>query len=329
VRASKRASTGCFRFINGARLGCVLLLAVGLAYTPAAVGQNPTSYQLPGNAVYPEGIAFQARTGSFFVSSTTDGTIFRGRLAETHAQVFLAPGQDGRTAAVGLKVSPRGLLYVAGGATGLIFVYDAATRALVGRFDTGPAPQRFLNDIAIAPNGDAYVTDSMRPILYRIPFAAVRNRSATTQTAEPWLNFAGTPLQYTTPGVNLNGIVATNDGRYLIVAQTNTAKLFRITIATKSVAEVNLGGVPVAADGLLLQGRTLLAVARPDIAKVILSADLLHGMVLSRTNYLSLRFPTTIARARNRLLVVNSQFDRRAPGLSPALPFTVSSVPVP
>jgi sugar lactone lactonase YvrE len=315
--------------MSAARLGCALVLVVGLASTSAAVGQTPSNYVLPGDAVYPEGIALQPRTSNFFVSSTTDGTIFRGQLGQGTTQVFLPPGGDGRTAAVGLRVSRRGRLYVAGGATGFIFVYNAATRALIGKFDTGPAPQRFLNDIAVAPNGDAYITDSMRPILYRIPYAAVQTPSAATQTAEAWLDFTATPLRYTTPGANVNGIVATDNGRYLIVAQTNTNKLYRIEIATKAVAEINLGGVPVGGDGLLLQGRTLHAVARPDIVKIFLSPDFLQGTVFSRTNYLSLRFPTTIALARNQLLVVNSQFDRRGPGLSPVLPFTVSSVPVP
>ena len=38
------------------------------------------------------------------------------------------------------------------------------------------------------------------------------------------------------------------------------------------------------------------------------------------------RLPTTVAIAGRRLLVVNSQFDRRSAGLPPVLPFTVSSV---
>jgi hypothetical protein len=36
-----------------------------------------------------------------------------------------------------------------------------------------------------------------------------------------------------------------------------------------------------------------------------------------------------VAIAGRRLLVVNSQFDRRSAGLPPLLPFTVSSVPRP
>jgi Cu-Zn family superoxide dismutase len=39
--------------------------------------------------------------------------------------------------------------------------------------------------------------------------------------------------------------------------------------------------------------------------------------------------PTSLVGARGRLLVVNSQFNRRGPGLSPVLPFTVSVVPIP
>jgi Cu-Zn family superoxide dismutase len=49
--------------------------------------------------------------------------------------------------------------------------------------------------------------------------------------------------------------------------------------------------------------------------------------VLARVLDPSLRFPTTIALARGRMLAVNSQFDRQ--GGTPELPFTVSSIPIP
>lgn len=50
------------------------------------------------------------------------------------------------------------------------------------------------------------------------------------------------------------------------------------------------------------------------------------GEVLARTTDPSFAFPTTLTDARGRLLVVNSQFNRRGPGLSPTLPFTVSVI---
>jgi sugar lactone lactonase YvrE len=301
-----------------AALATAVLFASAAGSTP-----RPDSYVLPGDQVFPEGIAYDEGTGNFYVGSTTDGTVFRGHVKDPAAQVFLAPGRDGRTTAIGMKVDGQGRLYIAGGDTGLVFVYDTSSGAFIRRFTTGFGGAQFLNDLAIV-KGDAFVTDSLRPVLYRVPEEAVV-AGATQGTLDPWLDFTGTALVYQ-PGFNLNGIVASEDGRYLIVAQSNTGKLFRITIATKQVEEIVLNE-QVSADGLWLRGRTLFAVARPDIAKVQLSGDLTSGQVVSRTLDPSLRFPTTIAIARGRLLVVNSQFDKR--GGTPELPFTVSSIAVP
>jgi hypothetical protein len=125
----------------------------------------------------------------------------------------------------------------------------------------------------------------------------------------------------------VNGIVATADGKYLVLVQSSTGKLFRIDTATKAVVAVDLGGELVMGDGLWLRGRTLFAVARPSIVEVRLSGDLKSGKVTERVTPGSLAFPTTIAIARGRMLVVNSQFDKQ--GGTPVLPFTVSSIKVP
>jgi hypothetical protein len=37
-------------------------------------------YVLPGEQVFPEGVAYQSDTGDFYVGSTTDGTVFRGNV---------------------------------------------------------------------------------------------------------------------------------------------------------------------------------------------------------------------------------------------------------
>jgi Cu-Zn family superoxide dismutase len=301
-----------------AALAAAILTAVGSA-TP-----RPAEYVLEGNAVFPEGVAFDQRTGAFYVGSTTDGTVFRGDLKEPQTEIFLAGGSDGRGSAIGMKVDDLGRLYVAGGGTRRVDVYDTATGGLVRTFTTRAEGASFLNDVAIAKNGDAFVTDSMAPILYRIPADAVVAGAPTA--AEEWLDFTGTEWVQT-PGFNANGIAATPDGRYLIVAQSSTGKLFRIELATKDVREIALDE-PVSADGIALRGRMLYAVARPDIAEIGLSGDLLSGTV-SRTFDPSLDFPTTLAIARGRLLVVNSQFDKRSAGLPPELPFTVSSIPIP
>jgi Cu-Zn family superoxide dismutase len=288
----------------------------------ARAGQN--RYVLPGSAVFPEGVAFQPASGDFFVSSTSDGTIFRGNVAGGAARPFLAGGADDRTTAIGLKVD-EGRLYVAGGGTGRLWIYDTNSRNLIARFETARRPT-FINDVAVGPAGTAYFTDSQSPVLYRV-FTDGSGQLAF----EEWLDFTGTPLVYQ-QGFNANGITISSDGKFLIVVQSNTGKLFRIEIANKAVREINLGGETVTnGDGILLDVRTLY-VARNrngEIVKIQLAEDLGSGVVVGRTVDPSLAYPTTIAKAGERLLVVNSQFDKRGEGLTPALPFTVSSIPAP
>ena len=294
--------------------------------TTQAVAESVKSYVLLGNEVYPEGVALNEATGEFFVGSTTDGTIFRGVVGgENEAGVLLEPGGDGRETAVGMKVDDLGRLFIAGGNTGRIFIYDAATGDLVRALETPESDMTFINDVALTPNGDAYFTDSMRPTLFRVPSTPDGGGEA-----EPWLNLEGTPIEYQ-EGFNLNGIVASEDGRYLVVTQSNTGNLYRIGTESREVTQIDLGGETVAGDGMVLDGGTLYAVRGQDgtIVPVQLSEDFTSGEVGEAFADSSFARPTTIAKYDNRLLVVNSQFDRRESGEGPDLPFTISDIEIP
>ncbi len=65
------------------------------------------------------------------------------------------------------------------------------------------------------------------------------------------------------------------------------------------------------------------------IVPVELSEDFASGTVGKGFTTSSLAYPTTIAKHDDRLLVVNSQSDRRRSGEDPELPFTVSEIEVP
>ncbi|MCZ7568637.1 MAG: hypothetical protein M5U01_08600 [Ardenticatenaceae bacterium] len=314
--------------------GLVLVLALGV-YAPAGTetalaaraplgSPRPSYYILPGEAVFPEGIAAQQSAGVFYVSSTTDGTIFRGYFKDQVTSVFLPGGEDGRTTATGLAVDEKNdRLFIAGGASGKLFVYDIASKTLLAAFDNG-ATTTFVNDVTVTRDGDAFATDSFRPVIYRV-FVGVNGQFQF----EEWLDLTGTPIEYQ-PGFNLNGIVASNDGKYLVVVQSNTGELFRITIATGEITKIDLGGETVTAgDGLLLKGRTLYVVRNQfeEIVEVRLTGDLSSGTIVSRTSDPSFAFPTTIAQLSGRLLVVNSQLNKQ--GQTPDLPFTVSSIKYP
>jgi len=309
-------------------MALVIVLAGALAGGPGAAraADGPSSYVLPGDKVFPEGIAYEASSDSFYVGSTTDGTIFRGNRSSGAVTVFSAGGLDGRASVTGMKADGRGHLFVAGAATGIIFVYNTRDSSLAGKFDTGSAPKTFLNDIALTPDGTAYVTDSISPYLYKLT-----PNGAGGFSYERWLDFTGTAFTYV-QGFNANGIVASSDGAYLLLVQSATGKLFHVATAGKAVAEVNLGSDTVAAgDGMWLTGHTLY-VMRNQLALLValdMNADYSAATVSGTSTDPSYAFPTTFARAGDRFLVVNAQFDKRGPNLSPVLPFTVSNVPVP
>ncbi|MGB3635743.1 MAG: hypothetical protein WA982_17035 [Rubrobacteraceae bacterium] len=280
------------------------------------------AYELTGDQVYPEGVVYQQSSGDFFVGSTSNGEIFRGSVQEGggEAEVFLEGEQNDRTSAIGLALDGDGRLFVSGGDTGRMFVYDTESSDLVDSFQND-RENTFVNDVTVVPSGDAYFTDSFSPVLYKL--------TATDggYEFEEWLDLTNTPIEYS-DGFNLNGTVSTDDGRYLIVTHSTTGQLFRVDTESKEVAEIDLGDGEVAGDGMVLDGQTLYAVTEGEITQVEMSDDYATGTIENSFSDPSFKSPTTIAKYDDRLLVINSQFDARESG-NPELPFTVSDVPIP
>lgn len=150
------------------------VVGLGLSLLALAGAQEAARFTLPGDAVYPEGIAYDAATGDLYVGSTRTGTVYRGDADEPgELEVFLRGGQDGRTSVTGMKVDGYGRLFVAGRSTGRIFVYDTASGRLIRALAAPPAPRTLLNDVAVTDEA-AYVTDSFRPQLFRVSLTGGR-----------------------------------------------------------------------------------------------------------------------------------------------------------
>jgi len=218
-------------------------------------------------------------------------------------------------------------LWVAGGSTGLIFVYNIDTGSLIKKYTTPQTTSTFLNDIALAPNGDAYITDSYRPVLFKIA-----GSDSQPGELESWLDFTGTAVQYAPGALALNGIVVSTDGQYIVVVHTTDQKLYRVSVSDKTATNISVGSGLVPGDGMVLDGQVLYVVTRASMANAILvfqmSPDFSGGTLRDILFDPTFAFPTTIARAGNRMLVVNSQFDKRSDG-NPVLPFTISEIAIP
>jgi sugar lactone lactonase YvrE len=281
-------------------------------------------YLLPGVDIFPEGVAVHHDT--YYVTSFGTGNIFRGDLAEPTAKVFIPA--DGLGPPAGIKVIGDRLI-VARSFGGNVGLYDRTTGDRVARWSNVPGEITNVNDIAIAPNGDAYITDSDRPVLYRIPAAELENPSAAVQDLPIFLEWAGTSFPHIPGGINGNGIVATPDGKYVLVVHFDTGGLFRVRLSDKQVSQLDLGGYTLTGgDGMILTDENVLYVVRIHdalVAKIRLDARYQHGRLLSETSDETFHGPTTAATAGKRLLVVNSQFE----GPPSAPPWTVSNIPLP
>ncbi|MGT2530223.1 SMP-30/gluconolactonase/LRE family protein [Streptomyces nojiriensis] len=137
------------------------------ALSSSSDARMSTAFSIPGAKVYPEGIATDARTHTVYVGSYADGTVYRARPGRTEAEVFLPSGTDGRHTANGLRVDARGRLWVTDSTAG-VSVYDTRTGSRLAHFEVAGGGPRFVNDLTITPDGAAYLTDSVRGVIYRV-----------------------------------------------------------------------------------------------------------------------------------------------------------------
>jgi sugar lactone lactonase YvrE len=293
-------------------------------------------YSLPGKQVYPESVTVDRASGTFYVGSVKEGTIFKGHVGTPKIEVFSPAGADGRTMANGLFYAQDRLI-VLGRQSGQIFVYDTKSGRLITRLHNGlqGTAQTFLNDVTFAPDGSAYVTDSVNPVLYHVKPV----NGGSRYELEEFLRFENTPITYTkaagAPGINVNGIVVTADGRYLILAKRNENALFRLDLKSREVTRVEMPRDMLnTPDGMFLQGETLYVTQNiPKAVAVVKLSDSYSRAALERNiPHPAFAFPTAAARYQNKLLVVSAQFDTKGSPAAvsgtnpPVLPFWVTEI---
>ncbi len=274
-----------------------MIVAVLMVASPAAASPFPESIPLP-IGYQPEGV--DTRGSTAYAGSLADGDIVTVNLrsGEVSRLVDNDPA-DGRIA-VGLKVD-RGLVFVAGGPTGMAFVYNARTGAEVATLQlTDPAAGTFVNDVVVSGDS-AWFTDSFQPQLYRVPLHG-------NSVGEPETVPLSGPAADFVAGFNLNGIEAV--GGELIVVNSSKGELYAVGSDGAS-RTIELGGdLVTAGDGLLLIGPNLYVVRNQlnQVDVVELARDLDSGEVVNTITSDLFDVPTTVAKHGNRLVLVNARF---------------------
>jgi sugar lactone lactonase YvrE len=203
----------------------------------------------------PEGIEYDQANGRFLSGSLAEGTIF---VLERDGRVVPFIRDPDLVSSVGIEVDePRDRLLVAnsdraafgGDAAGQakLGVYNLTTGERIAMVDLGTLlgaqPKFFANDVTVDGDGNAYVTDTMNGVLYRVTPA---------YQASVLHRFTDLP-----EGAQLNGIVY-HDGGYLLVAAGE--HLYKVPVANPAgTTKVNVtdpvggqDGIVLAADGRLV-----------------------------------------------------------------------------
>jgi sugar lactone lactonase YvrE len=297
-------------------LASVVALGVLAVATPASA--RAVDYDLPNAGVLLEGIGVDQRNGVFYVSGVNDGgDVYRGRLGQQQLERWVdGTGTTGR----GIDVDDAGRVFVAGGPSGAVRVFDR-NGTLLTTLTTG-ASGSFLNDVWVDRDGSVYVTDSSLPKIWRIT-----STGGAWAIAE-WLDVSAA-ITYTrsTTDFDLGGIVT--NGQYLLTSQGTTGQLWRIDLRTRQIVEVDLGGIRVSnADGIVLRGTTLWVVQNfsRQITEIRLRRSATTGEVRDVTATPANRTLTTAKLVHGDLLAVDSQFGFD-PAAAPAADRVVSLHP--
>ena len=134
---------------------------------------------VPGTTDFPESMTASA-DGTLFFSSFGNGRVWRAKPGETQASEFIKSGSNGLSSALGvLAVDKSNTLYVCsddfsaagikipGGTATSLKLFDLKTGEAKGGIPT-PGSPTLCNDIVVANDGTAYVSDSFSGQILRL-----------------------------------------------------------------------------------------------------------------------------------------------------------------
>lgn len=207
--------------------------------------------------LHPEGIEWDGRRGRFLVSSVTRGTVTAVRDDGSH-ETFIE--DDAVAASIGIHIDGgRDRLLVMNADPGAfrdeenngqarLAAYDLTTGERHYLTDLAPLAdgRHFGNDVTSAPDGAAYATDSLSPVIYRV-----------SPEGEPSVFLEDERLGG--DGFGLNGIDYHPDG-YLVVAMAGDRTFYRIPVDNPEAMEEISLPEPIQADGIVFRSPDELAV---------------------------------------------------------------------
>ncbi|WP_132051249.1 SMP-30/gluconolactonase/LRE family protein [Pseudocnuella soli] len=272
--------------------------------------------------LFPEGVVYDPFNNWFYVSSLTRGDI---GIVKTDGSYTTFIDDPALVATNGLELDAARKRLLVTNNVGGVGAYDLRTGQRLWYADLAalaPGAPLFINDVALDPQGNAYVTNSASPIIYKI-----------TPDGQASIFFQSDAFALTS-GFGFNGIEwGTDGGGYLLVAFSARNQV--IKFSAKDPAQysvVQLDALLAGPDGLLLSkdGKQLIVVSNAggtDAARVqsFTTNNKWASGTQTDTYATGAVFPTTATSDGKNVYVLYAYLNQRATGRDV---FNIQQVPL-
>jgi len=288
-----------FAELRGTREFEEILAAVRDA-TPV-VSHSRSAFTVPEGDLVPESVAYDPKGKHFYFGSMTKGKVVRCSMTGNCTQFA-----SGLGTVLGLKAHAHSLWLLSNSDNESALIhYDLVSTRVVRKY-TVPGAGHNFNDLAIAPTGDVYLTDTRAGVVWHLPAGS----AGLTKLFERF-EFA-------------NGIALSPDGRLLYVSTFPdgiTLVDLKTHVATPIARPTNL--CLAAIDGLYFHRGALIAIQNgfmtPRVVRFTLTRDLRainRFEVLERRNPLFEGVTTGVVVGGDLFYMANIQDDKKT-GFSP------------
>ena len=281
--------------------------------------ENPSSISFIAPSLFPEGVVYDPIQNWFYVSSVTQGSVGIVKMDGSYQSFITDPLL---TITTGLKIDKaKKRLWVANVENGIgVYNLPSGDRLFFADLSTLiPGIPVFINDVGLDPNGNAYVTNSFAPVIYKV------SRDGTASVFFYNAAFATGPGEF-----GFNGIQYDNRGFVLVAFADKLVKINTDNPDDYSIVQLNAAIFP---DGLLLSknGKELLIVnntgGTPDDSVLsFITDDQWESGMLTNSFSTGPVFPTTLTSDGKSVYVLYSHLDKFLSGNSHDS-FTIQKVP--
>ncbi len=269
--------------------------------------------------VFPEGIEFDTDREAFLISSAASGAI--NMVSKEGTVSNLVPASVfGGSGTFGLQIDKTNnrLLAVASNiqdpTTANLFIFNLTDGSLIHNVNLAALTSglTFSNDVAVDNDGNAYVTNSDKGIIFKVTMdgtASIFFNDSTYAPSDPQTE------------TGFNGIDFHPNG-YLLIVHRTTNRILKLDISNPTtLTEVSLpAGYINGGDGIYLDNNEMVVVSNggaPFVTKFESSNDWSSAVVSGDTYATGDVFPTTVVKVGDEYMVNNSYFNYPAYGNTP------------